>query len=195
MPEETLMKETREIIIRTARKMFAKKGVTETTMDDIAKEAKIGKGTIYHYFDSKEELYCAILDIDFAEAKGELERNAMQEIEPDKKLAAYIMARLKLMVKLSAFYSMFRVDYMDYYGYIKKVYEKYNSFENSMIKGFLNEGVQKGIFTVEDVDYAAFYIVQCILGVEYQMGIDKPEDVEKRVNLILNLVLNGIRKR
>ena len=127
--------------------------------------------------------------------KGELERNAMQEIEPDKKLAAYIMARLKLMVKLSAFYSMFRVDYMDYYGYIKKVYEKYNSFENSMIKGFLNEGVQKGIFTVEDVDYAAFYIVQCILGVEYQMGIDKPEDVEKRVNLILNLVLNGIRKR
>jgi AcrR family transcriptional regulator len=195
VPEETLMKETREIIIRTARKMFAKKGVTETTMDDIAKEAKIGKGTIYHYFDSKEELYCAILDIDFAEAKGELERNAMQEIEPDKKLAAYIMARLKLMVKLSAFYSMFRVDYMDYYGYIKKVYEKYNSFENSMIKGFLNEGVQKGIFTVEDVDYAAFYIVQCILGVEYQMGIDKPEDVEKRVNLILNLVLNGIRKR
>jgi len=195
VPEETLMKETREIIIRTARKMFAKKGVTETTMDDIAKEAKIGKGTIYHYFDSKEELYCAILDIDFAEDKGELERNAMQEIEPDKKLAAYIMARLKLMVKLSAFYSMFRVDYMDYYGYIKKVYEKYNSFENSMIKGFLNEGVQKGIFTVEDVEYAAFYIVQCILGVEYQMGIDKPEDVEKRVNLILNLVLNGIRKR
>jgi AcrR family transcriptional regulator len=68
------MKETRELVIRTARKMFAKKGVTETTMDDIAKEAKIGKGTIYHYFDSKEELYCVILDIDFAEAKAELEK-------------------------------------------------------------------------------------------------------------------------
>ena len=97
------MKETRELVIRTARKMFAKKGVTETTMDDIAKEAKIGKGTIYHYFDSKEELYCVILDIDFAEAKAELEKVVSLETEPDKKIAAYIHARLKLMGKLSGF--------------------------------------------------------------------------------------------
>lgn len=189
------MKETRELIIRTARKMFAKKGVTETTMDDIAKEARIGKGTIYHYFDSKEELFCAILDLDFAEAKGELEKNAQQETEPDKKLTAYITARLKLMVKLSGFYSMFSKDYLDYYGYIKKVYEKYSNFENSMVKGFLSDGAQKGIFSIDDPDYAAFFIVQCILGSEYQIGIDKPEDVEKRVSLILNIVLNGIRKR
>jgi AcrR family transcriptional regulator len=87
--KETGMKETRELVIRTARKMFAKKGVTETTMDDIAKEAKIGKGTIYHYFDSKEELYCVILDIDFAEAKAELEKVVSLETEPDKKIAAY----------------------------------------------------------------------------------------------------------
>jgi hypothetical protein len=31
--------------------------------------------------------------------------------------------------------------------------------------------------------------------VEYQMGIDKAEEIEKKVGLILNIVLNGIRKR
>ncbi len=189
------MKETRELVIRTARKMFAKKGVTETTMDDIAKEAKIGKGTIYHYFDSKEELYCVILDIDFAEAKAELEKVVSLETEPDKKIAAYIHARLKLMGKLSGFYIMFKTDYLDYYGYIKKVYEKYRAFETSMMKSFLDEGASRGMFAIEDADYTAFVIVQSILGVEYQMGIDKAEEIEKKVGLILNIVLNGIRKR
>jgi AcrR family transcriptional regulator len=193
--KETGMKETRELVIRTARKMFAKKGVTETTMDDIAKEAKIGKGTIYHYFDSKEELYCVILDIDFAEAKAELEKVVSLETEPDKKIAAYIHARLKLMGKLSGFYIMFKTDYLDYYGYIKKVYEKYRAFETSMMKSFLDEGASRGMFAIEDADYTAFVIVQSILGVEYQMGIDKAEEIEKKVGLILNIVLNGIRKR
>jgi AcrR family transcriptional regulator len=193
--KETGMKETRELVIRTARKMFAKKGVTETTMDDIAKEAKIGKGTIYHYFDSKEELYCVILDIDFSEAKAELEKVVSLETEPDKKIAAYIHARLKLMGKLSGFYIMFKTDYLDYYGYIKKVYEKYRAFETSMMKSFLDEGASRGMFAIEDADYTAFVIVQSILGVEYQMGIDKAEEIEKKVGLILNIVLNGIRKR
>ena len=90
---------------------------------------------------------------------------------------------------------MFKTDYLDYYGYIKKVYEKYRAFETSMMKSFLDEGASRGMFAIEDADYTAFVIVQSILGVEYQMGIDKAEEIEKKVGLILNIVLNGIRKR
>jgi AcrR family transcriptional regulator len=43
-------------IIEAARKVFAKKGYHDTTMDDIAKEIGVSKGALYSYFKSKEDL-------------------------------------------------------------------------------------------------------------------------------------------
>jgi len=44
-----------------AEKLFLEKGFYETTMDDIARAAELGKGTIYLYFKNKEEAYTAIV--------------------------------------------------------------------------------------------------------------------------------------
>jgi len=43
-------------IVDAAEILFAQKGIAETTMDDIAAEAELSKGTLYLYFKSKEEL-------------------------------------------------------------------------------------------------------------------------------------------
>ena len=51
----------KENIIEHAEKLFSKLGIRNTTMDAIAKEAKISKRTIYIYFSSKKELSNAIL--------------------------------------------------------------------------------------------------------------------------------------
>ena len=42
--------------------MFARQGYSETVVDDIAGQAGIGKGTLYLYFKSKEEIFLAALD-------------------------------------------------------------------------------------------------------------------------------------
>ncbi|MBN2012363.1 TetR/AcrR family transcriptional regulator [candidate division KSB1 bacterium] len=47
-------------IIDAAERVFAEKGVSAATMDDVATEAELSKGTLYLYFKSKEELYRAI---------------------------------------------------------------------------------------------------------------------------------------
>lgn len=44
-------------IIKAAVKRFSKHGPGKTTLDEIARDLRIGKATIYHYFKSKEELY------------------------------------------------------------------------------------------------------------------------------------------
>lgn len=44
-------------IIQTARKRFIKHGVSKTTLDEIAKDMRLGKATLYHYFESKHSLY------------------------------------------------------------------------------------------------------------------------------------------
>ena len=51
----------RTAILSAARKMFFEKGFKNVTVDNIAKKAELSKGSIYLYFNSKEEIYTHIL--------------------------------------------------------------------------------------------------------------------------------------
>ena len=50
----------RELIIHAAIKVFGRTGLEKGKIADIAREAGIGKGTVYEYFRSKDELFQAI---------------------------------------------------------------------------------------------------------------------------------------
>ncbi|MFX0039215.1 MAG: TetR/AcrR family transcriptional regulator [Promethearchaeota archaeon] len=52
--------QTREIIIAAAEKLFFSQGFENTTMEQIANKAEYSKGTLYNYYNSKEELYISI---------------------------------------------------------------------------------------------------------------------------------------
>ncbi len=51
-----------EEILQAARELFARKGYYNTTLEEIAHHAQFGKGTIYNYFSSKEDLFFGILN-------------------------------------------------------------------------------------------------------------------------------------
>lgn len=51
----------RNTIIDAAEQLFFNKGFANTTIDEVAEMVELSKGTIYLYFKSKEELYCAII--------------------------------------------------------------------------------------------------------------------------------------
>lgn len=52
-----MAKGRQEEIIRAAAKRFSRHGFGKTTLEEIARDVRIGKPTIYHYFKSKDELY------------------------------------------------------------------------------------------------------------------------------------------
>lgn len=52
-----------EIILRSALKLLVKKGYRNTTMEQIADASGFTKGAVYHYFESKEVLLMAVLDL------------------------------------------------------------------------------------------------------------------------------------
>ncbi|MBN1364049.1 MAG: TetR/AcrR family transcriptional regulator [Syntrophaceae bacterium] len=56
----------KRLILKSARTLFFRKGFDKVTVDEIAKSSELGKGSIYLYFNSKEEIYAQILlnDID-----------------------------------------------------------------------------------------------------------------------------------
>jgi AcrR family transcriptional regulator len=86
-----------EAILTTARKMFARYGLKKTSLDEIARTARVAKGTIYNYFGSKDQVYLGVL-------RGEAEeivRNVLSAMEkvaaPEEKLAAFVRAKFRYM--------------------------------------------------------------------------------------------------
>jgi len=63
-------------ILNAAIQIFAKKGFKATTLDEIAEKSEFGKGTIYNYFSSKEEIYKEIISSILAE-----NRKNIQEVD------------------------------------------------------------------------------------------------------------------
>ena len=79
----------RQLIIDTAARFFATQPFHKVRLDDIAAAAKLGKGTLYIYFDSKEDLYFALIYEGFArlvdelhaQLQGEQDRPAVESLE------------------------------------------------------------------------------------------------------------------
>jgi AcrR family transcriptional regulator len=58
---QRLHEKKRRLIVATAAKMFATRPYHKVRLDDIAAGARIGKGTVYLYFDNKEDLYFSLI--------------------------------------------------------------------------------------------------------------------------------------
>jgi TetR/AcrR family transcriptional regulator, repressor of fatR-cypB operon len=80
----------RQEILKSARTLFIEKGFRNTTLDEIAERAAFGKGTIYNYFSSKDDLFRDIV-FDLADEIAAVTRTAMDAAGPDARsqLRAY----------------------------------------------------------------------------------------------------------
>ncbi len=81
--KEALTDFNKSNILETAEKLFTQKGVNQTTMDDIAKEADYSKSTIYVYFKSKDEIYNYIVFENMLSLKESIENcvNSFDDVE------------------------------------------------------------------------------------------------------------------
>ncbi len=56
------MVDTREKILQAAKQVFLEKGYSRATVDEIMAQASLGKGTMYLYFESKEDLFVSVVE-------------------------------------------------------------------------------------------------------------------------------------
>jgi AcrR family transcriptional regulator len=95
MTDQSVTSKKYAAILDAARAVFSRDGYASSSVDDVAAEAGIAKGTVYLYFKSKEDLYLAALLRDVktfgAEARAEMER------EPSlrEKIEAFFRIRLE----------------------------------------------------------------------------------------------------
>src|SRR6185295_7816303 len=87
--------ELRERLFRAALTLFAKKGFTETTVEDITNAADVGKGTFFNYFPSKDHILIAFSDMQIAK----LQDGVHQVRDSREPMTSFLRA---LSVRLSA---------------------------------------------------------------------------------------------
>jgi len=82
----------RKSILQAARELFYLHGYQASTIDKIAEKAELSKGTIYSYFDSKDELYVSAIIEAFLELEKALIVTANQDMPVEEKLKALYFA-------------------------------------------------------------------------------------------------------
>jgi AcrR family transcriptional regulator len=82
-------KRNRERILEVARQVFTRRGA-EASMDEIAKRAKIGPGTLYRHFPTRDDLLAAVY-ITEVEKLAEAQRKFSAELPPAEALRAWML--------------------------------------------------------------------------------------------------------
>lgn len=157
---------TRAKLVDIARQLFAKNGVNETTMNDIAVASQKGRRTLYTYFKSKEEIYMAVVESELEMLSEALEKVASEKISPDLKILKMIETHLdtiKLIVRRNG---TLRASFFRDIWRVERVRRKFNLNEINLFKQILIEGKEQGLFNVDNVDILANILHYCIKGIE-----------------------------
>ena len=92
---------TREKLIDVARHLFARKGIENTTMVDIANASDKGRRTVYTYFKSKKAIYEAVIEKESENIVERLRKVYSLDLPPIEKLRQFIIIRFEILKKIS----------------------------------------------------------------------------------------------
>ena len=167
------LSKTRAQLVDVARQLFAKMGVENTTMNDIALASKKGRRTLYTYFRNKEEIYYAVIEEELERLSEKMDEVAAMNVEPEEKIFAMIYAHLSIIRDTVARNGTLRAEFFRNIWMVEKVRKAFDEEERRILTKVLNEGVEKGRFRIENVTLMADIIHYSVKGLEVPYIYDR----------------------
>ena len=157
---------SRANILQAARTEFARSGLGGARVDQIAKMAGINKRMLYHYFGNKDDLFCAVLEANYAHKRDSEKALELEQEEPVEAIRKLIALTWDYYLQYPEFLTLLNSANLHQAKHLKKSTEirKMHTPFVSMIKGVLDKGVSQKIFK-QNVDPAQLYI--SIAGLSY----------------------------
>ena len=190
-------------LARGAIGVFAEMGFEGASVSKIAAAVGVGKGTLYEYFESKEEIVAVALMVWIEDIMLGLESAFEGVADPQERLKMFVESSMeafladKKMIQFSlAIFNMLvtHPNLMEKYGVVGKLYDKVSG----ILVRMMEEGVAKGIFREEilaDARERAINVLAYLDGISlhYYLGEDYV-DVRRQVGLFMEEFLGSIRK-
>ena len=157
---------TRQKLIDIARQLFAKNGVANTTMNDIAVASGKGRRTLYTYFNSKEEVYSAVIESELERLSDKLDEVAAMKMRPLDKVIELIYTHLIMIRETVVRNGNLRAEFFRNIWMVEKVRKKFDDYEIDLFRKVYQEGKADGEFDIADVNLVADITHYCIKGLE-----------------------------
>ena len=189
---------TYQQIVEEARQLFATKGLTNTTMNDIAKASGKGRRTLYTYFNNKQDIYWAVVTSEMNRLYERLETVVKKDLPPNEKLEEYIDARLEGIREIVYRTGSLRAEFFRDIAEVEHARKKISKSEIDLLRKILDEGVSKGKFIVHNSLATANILHYAFKGLEvpyikndfYEVGVER-----NRIRcLITDFMLYGIMR-
>jgi len=196
--KEEVIKEFRvREILEAARRVMARYGMQGTTVDRVAEEAKVAKGTIYLYFQSKDELVHAAVLEGLREMVAETVRSDDSSMPPLDRIRNLILAQYRIQASNQDFLKTLIIgnsldievesqagrDFM-------RVYAGYLDFVASVLQDAIDRGAIRPI----DSHFAAFMLGEMLTGsLRRRLLKLASTPLEADADAVVELFLRGIQ--
>ena len=188
---------SRDSILDATERLLARYGYQKMTMDDIAREAGIGKRTIYLHFPSKEEVALCSIDRVVERLLVQLRAVAVSKESPSNRLRAMLIARVLFRFdSVQNYYQSFH----DMFAALRPAYlarrERYFESEAQVLEQVLREGCTQGVLACGDCRRTAQTLLNATNSLlPFSLSareLGKREEVERKVNDLADLLLTGL---
>ncbi|OPZ11048.1 MAG: putative HTH-type transcriptional regulator YfiR [Bacteroidetes bacterium ADurb.BinA261] len=189
---------TKRSLIEVARQLFAKKGVENTTMNDIAEASKRGRRTLYTYFNSKNEIYKAVVESEFQELYKKLDEVIKQKLPADEKIILFAFTRLGAVKEVVRRNGNLRAGFFRDIWRVENVRKEFDLKDIEYLETILKDGCNEEIFRVNDISRTAALLHFSFKGLEVPvirgvLNLDYRKEEDKA--LISDLIFRGLYKK
>jgi AcrR family transcriptional regulator len=184
---------TKHDILEAAINIISRDGVTGLTMDKIAAEARVAKGTLYVHFQNKQEVVDAAIESSIAPLLEELVDILDSHLTPSDKLRKFTLSNLNF---FNTHKELFRVTIYDQ-DHVADDTKRYRSDRYWDIVGrvasVLEDGMTQGLFMTADPIKMAMIFIEANRAVFVKrLSMKDSEDIESDSNLIFDVFMHGI---
>ncbi len=191
--------ERKELILDAADRLLAHFGYKKMTVEDIAKEAGIGKGTVYLHFASKEEVVLAHVDRIVRPLFAELDAIAAQTLSAANRLRKMLVRRVMLRFDAARPFSVSLSEVLsDLRTGVVERRQRHFVQEAKALAAMLQEGQRLGEFRAHNVRATASVLIAATNSLlPFSLSTEelgKRREVEATAAGIADLLIAGLRK-
>ena len=198
MRDSVQTRSTRDDILDATDRLLARYGYKKMTIDDLAQEVGIGKGSVYLHFSSKEEIALSHIDRIIERLKKNLASIAEKPIPADERVKQMLVERVLFRFDSVQHYSQSLNDLLAYIRpSLLERRKQYFEEEAKIFARVLNDGQTSGVFRMENsLDTARSMLTATNSLLPYSLSTDelgKRNDLKSRSLAIAELLLSGIK--
>jgi len=189
----------KQLIVEAAYEIFKRFGYEKTSMNDISKEANMGKGSVYYYFESKEDIFIEALEYEIHKGINHINEQIKDIADPIKRLEFVLIKPIEMVSQAPLLMQVWNNK-----SHFMRKLEKFKHDKHCHLRSLLSECVlyaKNHQVLIDDFDVEEFtlFIVRWFyMGddeVSFELTKEIIENLKRDFQVMAKYILYGIIKR